>query len=318
MKIFLPVIVVLAALFALLCFLVAPRRGHKDWAFLRQYRFAHRGLHRQPVSAADYPADPAVPDVPPRWAEDVAAAAEPVLPENSLAAFRRAAEAGFGAELDVHLTRDGRLAVVHDSELARVTGRTGSVEKLTWRELGDYRLLGTDEKIPCLEEVLPLFEASGTPLVVEIKTCGANFAEVTSAAVACLDGFHARCCIESFDPRVLLWLRRNRPEIVRGQLSMDFMREPNGLRLSQRILVTNLLIDFRTRPDFIAYEFGARRRLAVRLCCGLLGGQEFNWTLRSMTDLAQAERGGRLGIFERFVPDGTETAFEKPLAVAAK
>lgn len=318
MKTILILLIVLAALFALLCFLIAPRRGHKDWAFLRQFRYAHRGLHRQPVSAAEYPADKAVPDVPPRWAADAAAATEPVLPENSLAAFRRAAEAGFGAELDVHLTRDGRLAVIHDSELARVTGRAGSVEALTRQELDAYRLLGTDEKIPCLEEVLPIFEKSGTPLIVEIKTFGANFAELTAKTVACLDRFQARYCMESFDPRAVLWLRQNRPEIVRGQLSADFMKDPNDLRLSHRILLTNLLIDFKTRPDFIAYEFGARKRFAVRLSCGLLGGQEVNWTLRSMADLAQAELEGHLGIFERFVPDKTETTLETPLAAAAK
>ena len=318
MKIIFILIIVLAALFALLCFLTAPRRGHDDWAFLRRFRYAHRGLHRQPLSAAEYPPDKAVPDVPPRWEADVSAAAEPVLPENSLAAFRRAAEHGFGAELDVHLTRDGKLAVVHDSELARVTGRAGAVEALTSQELDAYRLLGTDEKIPCLDEVLPIFELSGTPLIVEIKTCGANFAALCAATVECLDRFRARYCIESFDPRAVQWLRKNRPEIVRGQLATNFMKEPNGLTLPQRLLLTNLLFNFKTRPDFVAYEFGGRKRFAVRLSCGLLGGQEVNWTLRSMAELAQAEREGHLGIFERFVPDETASTVGRPLAAATK
>ncbi|MGI5978254.1 MAG: glycerophosphodiester phosphodiesterase family protein [Oscillospiraceae bacterium] len=319
MEIFVISLLLFVSLFALLCFFLAPRRGHRDWTFLRQFRYAHRGLHRQPLSAADYPADPAVPDVPPRWETDVQAAAEPVLPENSLAAFRRAASAGFGAELDVHLTKDARLAVVHDSELARVTGRAGTVEDLTSEELDTYRLLGTDEHIPYLEEVLPIFEASGTPLVVELKTYGANYPELTGTVVACLDRFQTHYCIESFDPRVLLWLRQKRPEIVRGQLATNFIKEPNGLKPLQRIVLTNLLLNFKTRPDFIAYEFGERRRPAVRLCCGLLGGQEVNWTIRSPADLTQAEHEGHLAIFERFVPDATRGAGATPsVAVAVK
>ena len=69
-----------------------------DWQTLSGYRYAHRGLH------------------------DLNAG----RPENSLGAFRAAAEAGFGAELDVHLMADGALAVVHDSDLERVCGRMWS------------------------------------------------------------------------------------------------------------------------------------------------------------------------------------------------
>ena len=59
---------------------------------LKKYRFAHRGLHDKPE-----------------------------VPENSLLAFERACERGFGIEFDVHLTKNGKLAVMHDSGLKRVT-----------------------------------------------------------------------------------------------------------------------------------------------------------------------------------------------------
>lgn len=84
-------------------------------------------------------------------------------------AFRRAAEAGYGAELDVHLTRDGRLVVIHDGDLERMCGVPGRVAEKTAEELAALRLAGSEEHIPLLEEVLPLF-AGRAPLVVELKT----------------------------------------------------------------------------------------------------------------------------------------------------
>ncbi|MFQ9053403.1 MAG: glycerophosphodiester phosphodiesterase family protein [Oscillospiraceae bacterium] len=87
------------------------RRGHSAWGLLRLFRYAHRGYHDKPR-----------------------------IPENSMAAFRRAIENGFGAELDVHLMKDGRLAVIHDASLKRTAGADVLVEDLTAEELKTYRL----------------------------------------------------------------------------------------------------------------------------------------------------------------------------------
>lgn len=70
---------------------------------------------------------------------------KPQIPENSLPAFRRAIAHGWGAELDVHLLKDGTLAVFHDSSLSRCTGAQGMIEDLTFEELRALRLEGTDE-----------------------------------------------------------------------------------------------------------------------------------------------------------------------------
>ena len=252
------------------------RRGHPDWKFLRLWRYAHRGYHDKPT-----------------------------IPENSMAAFRRAVEHRFGAELDVHLMKDGRLAVIHDSSLKRTAGADVAVEDLTAEELKQYRLEGTDEQIPLLEEVLALFQDQ-TPLVVELKSERGNYNELAAATVAMLDKYRVRYCIESFDPRCLVWLRKNRPEIVRGQLSEQFLRHGHGTYLSRmvRFILGNLLMNFRTVPDFIAYRFEDRGCLSLRWCRKFYKVQEVNWTIRSREEMMEAEKAGNLVIFERFDPRG--------------
>ena len=161
------------------CFLLDGRRGQPGWEKLLDWRYAHRGLYDNGGG----------------------------IPENSLAAFRRAAEGGFGAELDVHRTADGQLVVIHDSDLARVCGRVGKVEELSWEELSRCRLLGTEEGIPLLSEVLPLF-AGTAPLIVELKPIRGNEAVLAEETCALLDSFpDLDYCLESFDPFAVLWLR---------------------------------------------------------------------------------------------------------------
>ena len=85
------------------------------------------------------------------------------MPENSLPAFRAAAEAGYGVELDIQLSRDGQVVVFHDDTLDRVCGVHGRVDEFTFEELRGMRLCGTQETIPLLTEV---FEVMGgrTPM----------------------------------------------------------------------------------------------------------------------------------------------------------
>ena len=213
-----------------------------------------------------------------------------------LAAFRRAAEAGYGAELDVHLTRDGRLVVIHDGDLERMCGVPGRVAEKTAEELAALRLAGSEEHIPLLEEVLPLF-AGRAPLVVELKTDRHGAAALARDTVDCLDRFSIDYCVESFDPRPLRWLRRHRPSVLRGQLSQNFHRHPSGQGPWNRLALTNLFYNAFTRPDFVAYRFGDREKPAVRLC-RKFGMRMAYWTLRSRADVALAEQEGALPIFE--------------------
>lgn len=257
------------------CVLLRPRKNQPGWEELAGVKYAHRGLH-----------DPAR-----------------SVPENSMAAFRRAVEHGFGAELDVHLMADGELAVVHDSDLTRVCGRQAYIEDLTAADLGEYPLMGTQETIPLFREVLALFEGR-TPLVIELKVERNNANALTDRVMAALEGWKGSYCLESFHPGVLLRLKERYPQVLRGQLSQNFLKasEVNGLSLPVRFALTNLLTSVLTRPDFIAYNCLDRKNISLRIMKRLYGVHEAAWTVRDRETMAALEREGVPCIFEKFLP----------------
>lgn len=257
------------------CALLRPRQDQPGWERLEGVRFAHRGLH-----------DP-----------------EQGIPENSMAAFQRAIDHGFGAELDVHLMADGNLAVVHDSSLKRVCGADVLIEDLTFEELEDYPLMGTEEYIPLFREVLSLFEGK-TPLVIELKAERGNANALTDAVMAELEGWKGIYCVESFHPAVLLRLKERYPHVLRGQLSQNFLRdsEVGNLSLPVRFMLTNLLTTAATRPDFIAYNWQDRGNISLRLMKALYNVHEVDWTVRDRETMKDLDEAGATSIFEGFVP----------------
>ncbi|MBR7147706.1 MAG: glycerophosphodiester phosphodiesterase [Firmicutes bacterium] len=269
MTIVLVILVVLAVLYLLA---TRCRCGHPGMEALRGWSYAHRGLHGDGV------------------------------PENSMKAFRLALEAGYGIELDLHLLKDGNLAVIHDSLLVRTTGAEGHIEDLTTEELKNYTLEGTEEIIPQFKEVLDLF-AGKAPLIVELKAERGNHAALTETAVKMLEAYDGVYCIESFDPRCILWLKKNRPEIIRGQLSQNFVKKNENLSLALRIALTHLLTNFLTVPDFVAYNFAHRKDTGANtICRKFWKGQGVSWTLRTKEEYDQAVKEGLLPIFESFRP----------------
>ena len=222
-------------------------------------------------------------------------------PENSMAAFRAALEGGYGIELDVHLLADGELAVIHDSLLERTTGLPGRIEDRTVEDLKSCCLEGTDETIPTLRQVLELFDGKA-PIIVELKAEGGNHARLTETACHMLADYKGLYCMESFDPRCIAWLRKNRPEIIRGQLAENYFRSKNKLPLYLKFLLTNHLVNAVTRPDFVAYRFSDRRTTWSNFLCMIyIAG--VSWTIKSQEEFDSAVRGGWIPIFEGFCPD---------------
>lgn len=261
------ILVVIAYILALRC-----RKGHPGLKALQGWAYAHRGFHGNGV------------------------------PENSMQAFRLALEYGYGVELDVHLMSDGELAVIHDASLKRTAGVDVKIKDLTKADLDRYHLERTDEKIPLFRDVLTLF-AGKAPLIVELKPERNNHAALASAVCKLLDTYDGPFCLESFDPRCIQWLRKNRPDLIRGQLTENFFKSPNcKLPWILKFLMATQLMNFLSVPDFVAYRFSDRKRLGNFVCRRIWGTQGVTWTILNQKDLDEAVKDGWLPIFEGFRP----------------
>ena len=148
---------------------IMPRMWNRpDYSPLMGHYYAHRGLH-------DNSGD---------------------IPENSIPAFKKAIEAGYGIEFDVQLTKDRIPIVFHDDTLERVCGVSGSAKDYTYKELLEFHLFDTKEHIPTLSEVLSLVN-SQVPLIIELKF-PENPATVCHYADAVIKNYKGVYCIESF------------------------------------------------------------------------------------------------------------------------
>ena len=221
-------------------------------------------------------------------------------PENSLRAFALAAEAGYGIELDVRLTKDGVPVVFHDAELGRVCGCSGSIEDLNAAQTDALRLLGTDQKVPRLQEVLSLV-AGRVPLLVEYKMEQMD-ATVCMRADRLLNSYPGEYCMESFHPFALLWYRQNRPGILRGILSTDY-RDGRSLPMTPlHFCSRHLLFNFFAQPNFVAYDRRVKTELSRTLCSRLYRIPLAAWTVKSREQLEELRPTYDWFIFEGFRP----------------
>lgn len=263
-------IVVTAALLYLL--MIMPRMIHKaDKTPFMGVLYAHRGLHDNASDA----------------------------PENSLAAFRKAVEAGYGIEFDVQLSKDKVPVVFHDFTLKRICGMDGKVCDYTYEELSKFPLCDSKERIPRLDEVLRLTDGH-VPLIIEYKIEWME-THVCRVADQILQNYQGAYCIESFNPLGLIWYRKNRPAVMRGQLADAFYtrKEYKGVLY---LLLQNLLLNFLAKPDFVAYNHKEAKRLSRRLCRNLYRNTSVAWTIKSEEELVKAGKEFDLFIFDSFIP----------------
>ncbi len=266
----LSVLAALLLLFALALFAIAPSRRRAARGFAA-VRYAHRGLHGSGIA------------------------------ENSLSAFRAAAEAGYGIELDVRLSRDGELVVFHDDTLERVTEATGRVDSLTAKELSALRLSGTDDTVPSFREVLDLV-GGRVPLLIELKEDAGKYC-VTEKALDILKGYAGDYMIESFNPLALARVKKLAPDVTRGFLSQNFFKEKK-YRAPTYFLLQHLLLNFLCRPDFIAFCHRDTKMPAFRLIRRLFKATSFAWTTESEADDAAALGAGFSSvIFQGYLPE---------------
>lgn len=268
----LTILIIILVLVCVYLFLIRCRSGHSKLEALRGWSYAHRGLHGDGV------------------------------PENSMEAFQRAKEAGFGIEFDVHLLSDGNLAVIHDASLKRTAGVDVHIEDLDTSDLQNYCLEGTEERIPEFSQVLELF-AGEAPLIIELKAERGNCSALCETVCKALDSYTGVFCIESFDPRCIAWLKKHRPELIRGQLAENYFATPKSkLPWYLKLTLAGHMMNFLTVPDFISYRFSDRKFFGNVLCRRLWGAQGVTWTIKTKRDYDIAVAEGWIPIFEGFLP----------------
>ena len=246
-------------------------RSHPNAELCKNLFVAHRGLH----------------------------SIESGIPENSLPAIKRAADKGYGIEIDIHITRDGEVVVFHDDTLMRACGSDKRIKNLTYKELCSYRLFGTDEKIPTLSEVLDVV-GGRTMLVIEFKCGDKSFRRLCSTANKILSAYNGKYIVQSFNPLPMFWYRRNRPDVCRGQLSTDFFKEPknNALKAAVGLLMLNMI----SRPDFISYDMRYVKAFPRKIC-SFLGAMRAGWTFTSIEQVEKVRKNFDIYIFEGFLPN---------------
>ena len=272
MKWLIGIMIAVAILALLYLAMIMPALRHKPQEKeLRKWIYAHRGLHDNNTNA----------------------------PENSMAAFRKAVEAGYGMELDVQLSKDKVPVVFHDMHLKRICGVEGRVCDYTFEELQQFRLCDTEEKIPAFSEVLEMVNGR-TPLIVELKTETADVS-VCPIADKFLERYKGLYCIESFNPFALHWYRTKRPKVVRGQLSDAFIKS-GEYRGPSYLILQGLLLNFVSKPNFVAYNCRYPNTLSRKICHGLFHNMAVAWTVKSAEQLETLRGPFDLFIFEGFMP----------------
>ena len=228
----------------------------KNLDFLKQSLIAHRGMH------------------------DI----KNKIPENSLKAFEKAVENNYIIELDVHILKDKSVVVFHDDNLERMTGINKKIKESTYNEIKKLKLQNTDNYIPLLKDVLKLINGK-VPIVIELKY-DVRYGALEEETIKILKNYRGKYVIKSFNPLSVYWLKRNYPEIIRGQLSYDFKDEK--INVIEKFIFRNMMFNVITKPDFISYGINSlpnKRVEEYRKKNVVLG-----WTVKNKRELEKAKK----------------------------
>ncbi len=265
------ILITLIVLIFLYLFLVAPRMiGRADRKPFLNRHYAHRGLFDNESEA----------------------------PENSIAAIRKAVEAGYGIEFDVQLSKDEQPVVFHDATLKRMCGADGHVWDYTLAELQQMRLLHSEETIPTLQQVLAEIDGR-VPFILEYKLDRVQ-TRVCELAEEMLAGYQGPYCIECFHPLALMWYRKYRPKVLRGQLCEEHFRNERFRGNPIYVIMSYLLTNVAARPDFIAYNYKHADNISRRVC-RKLGGLSVAYTIKSREAYEKVKDQFDLFIFDSFI-----------------
>lgn len=172
------------------------------------------------------------------------------IPENSMGAFAECVKKGVSIELDVHILKDGELAVFHDDNLKRMTGIDVNIKDLTCKDLRKYKLANSEFGIPLFKEVLE-FVNGRVLLDIEIK-CDVMSFKICRELVKLLDDYDGEFLVKSFNPLYIWWMRVKRPNFRRGVL-VSKLKDTKMPRIAKWVLF-KMYLNILAKPDFIAFN----------------------------------------------------------------
>ena len=223
-------------------------------------------------------------------------------PENSRAAILAAIQSGYGIEIDVQLSADRVAMVFHDDTLDRLTGARGLVAGLSATELGHIELLGGQEGIPTLPEVLDIV-AGQVPLLIEIKdqdgAMGPSIGALEHATSAAIAGYSGPVAVMSFNPHSVARLAELSPDVPRGLVTCSYQAEDWLMEAQVRDRLRQIPDYNRVGASFISHEVADLERPRVA-ALKAAGADILCWTVRSPAEEQRARRVAQNVTFEGY------------------
>lgn len=156
----------------------------------------------------------------------------------------------------------------------------------------------TSYKVPLLDDVLEIM-AGRVPILVEVKS-GSLMDRTGPALLRSLSSYSGPVAVQSFDPRVIMWMKKNAPHVIRGQISSAF--SDAQLPAIQKWLLRSMLLNVLTRPQFIAFNIDAMPSVFVSLWRSNLRVPFLLWIVRTREQVREAQRYHANMIFEEVRP----------------
>jgi len=223
--------------------------------------------------------------------------------ENSLSAASAAINANYAIEVDLQLTLDQEIIVFHDKTLDRLTGERGKISERTAAEIRSIRLKDTADSIPTLDDLLALV-AGRVPLLLELKSSWDGNTLLAQKVADRLVGYSGPVAVMSFDPDIVIALKKIAPGLPRGIVAERWYLHPewNFLSFGRKRYLGLLLHFMKTKPHFIAYAQFDLPAVAPLIGKYIFGMPLLTWTVRVERERNRAVRWANQIIFEHIRP----------------
>lgn len=221
------------------------------------------------------------------------------FPENSMPAYQLAIENGFNIEIDVHVTKDGRVVVFHDDNLKRVCGVDKLIKDCTLAELKTYRLCNSEYTIPTFDEFLQLVDGK-TGILCEIKGINPLDKKIVRATIERLKDYKGNIALQSFNFGAVSYAKRH-CDLPVGELCTWSSPDLKNQRWKPANFMGKLWINRFTRPHFIAYDVRAVDKSLPENKYIKKWGEKLPilmWTINSEERVAYAQQYANNIIFE--------------------